>query len=226
MAAARSKPTGDIAPVEKNTHLAARAIQFIEDEIRAGRYLPGQRLVEAAVAADSGLSIAPVRDALRYLAGEGVIDHVPYRGATIKRLQPGELIHILQTLSGIGAVGISLAVRKGVTKADAQILRAALRDLKETIDKGSLAAVFNVAEMYHLRLHEIGGNPYLNICVKRLHLNLVHRELAQVSKFPNWVEYYRGVYAGINAAVEAGDEKRALDLFGKHMDKLIGSVES
>ncbi len=59
--------------------------------VQEGRYAPGQRLIEADLRREYGVSRGPVREALRRLATEGVVDFVPNRGALAKRFTSREM---------------------------------------------------------------------------------------------------------------------------------------
>ena len=58
----------------------------LKDGILAGRYAPGQRLIEADLTRDLGVSRGPLREAFRKLTAEGLIESVPNKGAVVRRL--------------------------------------------------------------------------------------------------------------------------------------------
>ena len=64
--------------------------KLVAEQIRAaildGRFKPGEWLRQERVAQDLGVSQMPVREALKELAAEGLIEHVPYRGARVVAL--------------------------------------------------------------------------------------------------------------------------------------------
>lgn len=63
--------------------LSQQIAYSVRRAILHGRYQPGERLVEADVAAALNVSRAPVRDALRQLAQEGLVTVFPHRGAVV-----------------------------------------------------------------------------------------------------------------------------------------------
>src|SRR5258706_3461670 len=63
----------------------------LRQAILAGRYRPGERLVEDRLATEYGGSRVPVREALKTLAGEGLVELAPHRGACVAQLAPGEV---------------------------------------------------------------------------------------------------------------------------------------
>jgi DNA-binding GntR family transcriptional regulator len=70
---------------------AAHAYEQVRGAIVEGRYSPGDRLVEARIAAELGLSRTPVREALRLLQAEGLVVSERNRGAMVRPLSPTEV---------------------------------------------------------------------------------------------------------------------------------------
>lgn len=76
---------------------AERTVDAYDDlrgAIVAGRYPPGQRLVEQRIAADLGLSRTPIREALRRLEAEGLVVSERNRGASVRALSPTEIVDL------------------------------------------------------------------------------------------------------------------------------------
>jgi DNA-binding GntR family transcriptional regulator len=70
---------------------AAHAYEQVRVAIVEGRYSPGDRLVEARLAAELGLSRTPVREALRLLQAEGLVVSERNRGSMVRPLSPTEV---------------------------------------------------------------------------------------------------------------------------------------
>src|ERR1051326_6945636 len=76
----------------------------IRNAILAGRYKPGERLVEDRLAADFKVSRNPVREALRSLASEGLVAVTPRRGAAVAvfgAAEGREMIEVRAMLEGL-----------------------------------------------------------------------------------------------------------------------------
>src|SRR5271166_2059901 len=61
-------------------------VERLREDILAGRLAPGSRLVECDLTARFSVSRGPVREALRRLAADGLIEHWAHRGAVVRRL--------------------------------------------------------------------------------------------------------------------------------------------
>jgi DNA-binding GntR family transcriptional regulator len=82
------------------------AYSTLRSGILDGRYPPGERLGEIEVAAEIGLSRTPVREALRRLGSEGLVDVLPNRGARVRTWTVDDLeqtYELRAVLEGLGA---------------------------------------------------------------------------------------------------------------------------
>jgi DNA-binding GntR family transcriptional regulator len=73
----------------------AHVAEVLREAIGVGRLRPGDRLVEKWIAEELGTSRAPVREALRELVYEGLVAHVPYRGAFVLGVSEEEVQHVM-----------------------------------------------------------------------------------------------------------------------------------
>ncbi len=72
-----------------------QVLDILRSEIMTGRYAPGARLIEATISEELGTSRGPVREALRQLEHEGLVDAVPYRGAVVLDVSDEEVQEVL-----------------------------------------------------------------------------------------------------------------------------------
>lgn len=214
------------SPKSAGVHLAQVATSFIEDAIREGRYAPGHRLVEADLARDTGLGIGPVREALRLLAGEGVIELIPFKGARIRRLERQDLIAILQVLKGLGYAGLHLVAELVAQRQrDTAEIDRAMDVIRASARRTNAATFMMRVGDFHSVLHALSGNEYLDKVSRTLHLNLFHRELAVFLPIEDW-DGYVAAYERIAAALVAGDGDTAVAAFLRHMDRLIARLRA
>ena len=78
-------------PLQTRRLLAEDVADRIREEILAGRVGQGERLVEAVIAEELGVSRGPVREALKLLRGEGLVIEEPHRGAFVARLSAADV---------------------------------------------------------------------------------------------------------------------------------------
>jgi DNA-binding GntR family transcriptional regulator len=95
------------------TPVRGTTVDYVLDQLRAGvlqgRYVPGQRLIEADLTRDLGVSRGPLREAFRRLSAEGLLETVPNRGALVRRLTPQEMRELFQIRTGLECLAVELA---------------------------------------------------------------------------------------------------------------------
>src|SRR6476620_3530417 len=103
-----------------NTRLAYDAIRA---RIVDGEVAPGQWLRESTVADSLGLSRTPVRESLRMLATEGVIEMVPNRGARVVSWTPADIDEVYRLRALLEGHGAALAAKAATREQVTQIRR-------------------------------------------------------------------------------------------------------
>jgi DNA-binding GntR family transcriptional regulator len=82
-------------PTEPTPHAHKQLPQWVAEQIRSqileGRLKPGEWLRQERLAQEHGVSQMPVREALKQLASEGLVEHVPYRGARVVQFSAADV---------------------------------------------------------------------------------------------------------------------------------------
>ena len=156
---------------------AEQLVTTIKDRLRAGRYAPGHRLIENDLISDFGTTRAVVREALRWLAAEDLIEITPYRGAAVSGLTRRDVENIYDVLAPLAIYAARLAAQRidiNNNRKLAEDSLAATRRFKEQASAGrklpDLAAE-NVR--FHAVVRQIAGNPKIIQICEQLELQLV-----------------------------------------------------
>lgn len=151
--------------------------QRIREGILRGRYAQGQRLIERDLIEESGFGRSTVREAFGRLASEGLVELVPNRGATVRRLSRKELVEhfqIRELLEGLAARLAAAAPAGHAARARALVLQA---DLTADPDSGR---EFQDRELaLHRLLLELGGSAQLARLLSRMHVPLSTAQVGQ-----------------------------------------------
>jgi DNA-binding GntR family transcriptional regulator len=160
-------------------------VRKVDEAVARGRLAPGQRLVEADLMADYGASRSVVREALRFLAGEGLVEITPNRGARVKRIDLDRMVHMFAVYSAILRASLETLVAKPISREVQAQIKSALRRIVEAgasrdgLDRAQVDAAFN----YHYVICENCGNPYFSEALERLHMRhyVRHAELEHLA---------------------------------------------
>jgi DNA-binding GntR family transcriptional regulator len=127
------------------------------EEILSGRIPPGANLREEQIAEDMGVSRTPVREALRKLAEEGLVEYFPHRGARLMKLEANrvrEVFEIREVLEGLAARQATVRL----TNEQLCELRARFEDLRPKVMAGDTS---EVGDFLHSEIFANCGNERL-----------------------------------------------------------------
>jgi DNA-binding GntR family transcriptional regulator len=144
------------APINRRNLLPAssrrqQVVDLLRDEITTGRRASGEQLKQDQIARELGVSPGPVREALRQLESEGLVELVPNRGVFVADITAAELTGLL--------LPVRLAIESyAVPVAIARLRAEHLDELQEIVDQmGKSASTNDLARINELdvRFHEI-----------------------------------------------------------------------
>jgi DNA-binding GntR family transcriptional regulator len=112
----------------------------IRQAIVEGRYRPGQRLIEQRIAEEFALSRTPVREALRRLEAEGLVQSEPNRGAIVRDLTTDDLADLYGLRARLEAYAAELAAVR-IEPGEVEELDAAIADFDEALTAEQIDAI-------------------------------------------------------------------------------------
>ena len=102
-------------PQLKNTSIREQTLDALREAILNGELKPGQTLIEMDLARQLGVSRAPIREALRILNSEALVETVPYHGTTVRRLSRADIEEIYSMRVLLETFAIERIVQAGKT---------------------------------------------------------------------------------------------------------------
>jgi len=191
-------------------------VRAILDGIAAGRYVPGQRLMEADLTRTLKVSRGPVREALKRLAAERVIVLTRHRGAHVRALTRAEvddLMEVIEVLMGTSARLAARHVDEGGNRA--RFVRAYER-LMAHRRVGDSFAFMEDRDRFYGAMTAIGGNRELAHLLPATHVRLIRLQ-CQPYLQPFDREHQFREYEAIGEAILAADPRRAERYTRMHM---------
>jgi DNA-binding GntR family transcriptional regulator len=211
------------AALATNPYRTAQAV--VADRLRravlSGQMRPGSRLLQAAVAAEMRTSTTPVREAMRELAGEGLLDLDPHRGVVVHQPSLEELQEIYRIRSLLEPVAIAGTI-ENITPEQLMTARQLLDEMERLSDVAEWA-LHNAT--FHSILAEASGMPILTSILEKLR-NLSTMYVASfVDRHPDRVRQANDEHRSLLEACEARDVARAQELEVAHLQHtlIIGS---
>lgn len=191
--------------------------------IQRGRYAPGQRLITSELAKYLRTSLAPVREALHILVGEGLVDIRPNKGASVMTLTHQTFIDGLQVLEATGLVALRLiAARLKDPKIRTEISKA-LDAITDAGKRRNSHDFFSAIAASHRLVNEYSGNSYLNPILNRIHLEYFYRQMADCLPDGYW-DRYTANYQRAGKALSSGDSRCAERAWTQHIRWVIAMI--
>lgn len=168
-------------------------VAAVKQGILSGRYLPGQRLLEADLCREFDLSRGPVREAMTRLAGEGVVESGPGRGTYVRALTRTEVLDVLQVLEVLIGLAARLAIQRCKYGDNRRKLLEALERLESQIAAGDTVLLSIERTRFYDTLFEIAGNPELTRAHPRVPAQIlraqVYRHVTHDEKASQYADY-------------------------------------
>nr|WP_240931199.1 GntR family transcriptional regulator [Rhodococcus sp. B10] len=180
-----------------------QVVELLREALAAGEYSPGQRLGERELCERFDVSRTVVREALRHLEAEGLVQMVANQGPVVATLTPDEAAQLFEVRGALEALaGESFALRG--TAKQKRALRAALVDVEEAMAAGVLADVLVSKDEFYAVLMDGAGNTFINTMLRTIHARvqqLRHLSLGAPGRYHDSVRELRVIVA----AIESGD---------------------
>lgn len=186
----------------------------IVNGIKKGDYLPGDRIVISRVARENGCSEIPVREALRRLESEKLVELLPNRGAVVSRVSKS----FLQQLFAVKAILEGGAVRlaaENITPASLKKLRALAAEMVEACEAGNLKQCSALNHKFHITLYRSTGNDVLVSYIDELWNKWPTGHYANAIP-DDWYRISMRQHFELLDALEAGDKDKAEEIIRYH----------
>ncbi|MGL4649096.1 MAG: GntR family transcriptional regulator [Caldilineaceae bacterium] len=147
-----------------NGSLHRQLPRLVADKVRTaildGVFKPGEWLRQERLAQQYGVSQMPVREALKELASEGLVEHVPYRGVRVISYSPHDVEDLYAHRAFLEGRAAYFAAGR-VTPDELQALRATRDAMARTMAPEQIVAYRELNRRFHQMVAEAGGRPYL-----------------------------------------------------------------
>lgn len=182
--------------------LREQVYRWLLERIVSGELAPGQRVRDHELAAQLGVSRTPVREALRRLDDEGLVETVASSRSRIAVLDPQTAEESFPVVAALFALAARLAVPR-VTADDVAAMRAADADLRACVADGDVVGAIRADDRFHGVLVARAGNGELARTLERLMPKIRRLDLLHFARRDETDA--AGEHEALVAAVEAGD---------------------
>jgi GntR family transcriptional regulator, gluconate operon transcriptional repressor len=213
------------ATVEKLKRLSLpdEAAQMLRESIAAGKLAPGTRLVEADMAQQLGISRGTVREALRMLEGQGLVESIPGRGTYVARFSEQDVEEVYSLRSLLEQQAVRLLTSRA-TADDLVTMEQALTDMFEAASRGKAADLMDRDLEFHKLIWSLAGHRRLAHVLEDLS-SQIQMYLAIDTQL--YADLVAGIadHQGILDAIRAGSGELAAAKMAAHLKNAAEVVE-
>lgn len=146
---------------------ARDVVDWLRERIRIGRFVPGQRLVEADITRDTGAGRSKVREALQRLEAEGLVQIEEFRGASVRKVTLDEVRQIYSARMVLEGLAAAEFAERGTQAAKEELARIQ-HELDQIAHLGNHERFALLNGEWHRAIIDGAGNDYVRQFLGRL----------------------------------------------------------
>lgn len=146
--------------LQNNVPLSDQAYTVIRDAIAVGDIKPGERLTERDLAAQLNVSPTPVREALRRLEQEGLVERSSVRKLYVSEMSAQAVSELLMMQAALRGVAARLATEK-ITDAELDEIDDILQQSIDQLDYAPAETLIALSARFHAIINQASRNPVL-----------------------------------------------------------------
>nr|WP_314143036.1 GntR family transcriptional regulator [uncultured Rhodococcus sp.] len=220
------------APAEHGSlppSLVEMATRQVRSEVLSGALEPGSRVVEETLCARLGISRAPVREALRLLAEQGLVEHLPRRGFRVTVWSAEDILELFELRQVLErhALERALPLASSPDGAFAPV-RTALDEMRDADARGDTLEKDDAHRRFHEAIVALAGSRQLDMAYAPILLKLqlpMARNLREEARVANPVDGIRR-HEWLLDAIESNDVSVALAALKQHGELTYLHLES
>ncbi len=204
--------------ITQNEYLPLRDVVFntIKDGILTGRLKPGERLLENQLADELGVSRTPIREALRMLEIENLVDLIPRKGAQVKVVSEKDVRDALEIRKSLDELAAGLAA-KNITKQEIAKLKKANDDFLSYFNNNDRNGAFEADTRFHNIIFGATRNSKLVQIMSNITIQIFRYRLTYL-KYADDISIPGGHHAELIKAFEKRDAEAARRISREHID--------
>lgn len=145
--------------IQQAVPYSVQAAEILRARVLNGEYDPGQRLSEVELSTSLGISRSPLREALRTLANEGLVQIVSTKGIFVADFTAGQVLDLLEVREALDLLAVRLAAQRA-TPEQVEHLEDTLHGVSSALRAHQTEPIEWPAD-FHLTIYEVAGNETL-----------------------------------------------------------------
>ena len=210
--------------VTMNEYLPLRDVVFntLRQAILRGELKPGERLMEIQLANKLGVSRTPIREALRKLELEGLVNMVPRKGAEVADITEKSLRDVLEVRKALEELSVQLACEK-ITEEEIEELKRVAERFKDTLDDQDVTKIAEADVAFHDVIYTATDNQKLILLLNNLREQMYRYRVEYLKKeeaYPQLIAEHEELIDNISKR----NKEEATRNMCEHIDNQVATV--
>jgi DNA-binding GntR family transcriptional regulator len=150
-----------------------------------GRIAPGTKLNERELCALLSISRTPLREAIKLMAAEGLVDLLPNRGAVAVRLSETDVVHAFEVLAELEGVSGELAAQR-ITEIELAEIHALHYEMLACFTRSDLSGYYRLNARIHAAINSAAKNPLLSKTYREINARVQSLRFRTNQNTPMW----------------------------------------
>src|SRR6202795_4115952 len=150
-----------------------------------GRIAPGAKLNERELCALLSISRTPLREAIKLMAAEGLVDLLPNRGAVAVRLSESDVVHAFEALAELEGMSGALAAQR-ITDFELAEIRALHYEMLACFTRSDLSGYYRLNARIHAAINSAAKNPLLSKTYREINARVQSLRFRTNQNKPMW----------------------------------------
>lgn len=186
------------------------------------RIPPGAKLNERELSEVLNVSRTPLREAIKMLAAEGLVELLPNRGAIAVELSEADVLNTFEVMSGLEALSGALAAER-ITEAELDEIKAMHYEMLAAYTRRDLPAYYQLNSAIHRAINAAAKNPVLTATYNQVNARLQALRFRSNQDGEKWKGAVREHELMIQA-LSARDPQAMRTVLGQHLNNKLDVV--
>jgi len=204
--------------MQDNQNLSLREVVLLvlRKAILTGQLEPGERLMELHISQEMGVSRTPVREAIKELESEGLVEMSPHRGAHVASITEKQMKDVLEVRRILEGLSVATASRR-ISEPKLAELEAAMKNCEAAMETDDCIAVAEADIKFHDIILEASDNDKLRDIMNNIS-DQIYRYRYEFIREKKHYETMKSEHMAIFRALKRGDEDGAITALQYHID--------
>ncbi len=207
---------------DRQESVPRQVYRLLRDRIQAGELKPGESINERRLAEWLGVSRTPIREAVRRLAGEGLIEIIPNVGTSVALVDPQRVYEFCVIRISLECAAIEEATRH-FTPAIGRQLDRLIEEQDETVDTGDMLRNIAVDTEFHKVILKLSGFATVVEIMDRVMGEIIRARYLSI-RLPGRLREPVAEHRAIVEALRSGDPKASSAAVRRHLKLSITSI--